>query len=1057
MVDLVVCGYGREAARALHGAVSAAKAGDPLRPVTVVVPSNHVGVGARRLLASGGLGAVAGSGVGLAAVAFVTTYRLAELLGAAALATSGRRPVSTPVLAAAVRAELAEDPGLFGPVRSHPATESALVSTYRELRDLSPAALDSLAGTGRRAAEVVRVHRAVRRRLAEAWSDEEDLLAAAAAVAPAAARELVGAMVVHLPQQLTGHGAHLLRTLARHVPTTVVAGRTGVRAADEEVARSLARLGLDPGALTAPVPVPPPVDATRTRIVTTSDGDEEVRAAVRAVVDAVRAGTRLDRIALLHAAPEPYARLAHEQLRAAGVPTNGAAVVPLAARLAGRTLLELLALPEGGFRRQDVFAWLAAAPILFEGRWAPTTAWERISREAKVVAGRLDWDAHLTQLAQQEEVRAAGLDKDDEEPDWKAARCRRTAEHALALRTFVLRLVDDLDAAASGARHWSERAAWAQRCLVALLGPAARRDAWPEAERKAAERVERAIDRLAALDDVEGPVELDVFTRTLQLELEADLGRVGRLGEGVLVGSVEMGIGLDLDLVVVLGLAEGTFPSTVRDDSLLPDGERLATAGELELRADRVERQHRHLLGALAGAGRQLLCVPRGDLRRSVGRTPSRWVLDLATHVADDGRRWWAADLTAAEAPWVQHVASFDAGLRGLRVPATDQEHRLATLLAAGGALHRCGDDGTERGAEVIAARRSATFTRFDGNLSGLRVPSPVDQVTSPTRLERWARCPHLHLVEDLLRAAAVENPEDELMITPIDKGNLIHEALERFVTEVLARPARHRPAPHEPWTADDHRRLEEIGAALCDRAEALGLTGRPIFWRRDRKRILDDLAEFLLRDSAHRARTGTSPVAAELSFGFEGLEAVALPLPDGRRLRLRGRIDRVDVATDGSIHVIDYKTGSSDRTKIEDDRIAGGTKLQLPVYALAGRLLRGAPDAPVQADYWFVTSLKGKWRRLGYPVTDDVLAHTSAAVGTIVDGIERGIFPPHPRADASTANAYRVDCSVCDPDGLGVVELRAQWERKRHDPAMMAYAELAEPLADHEPEAAPA
>ena len=41
----------------------------------------------------------------------------------------------------------------------------------------------------------------------------------------------------------------------------------------------------------------------------------------------------------------------------------------------------------------------------------------------------------------------------------------------------------------------------------------------------------------------------------------------------------------------------------------------------------------------------------------------------------------------------------------------------------------------------------------------------------------------------------------------------------------------------------------------------------------------------------------------------------------------------------------------------------------------------------------------------------------------------------------------------MCDPDGLGTVELRQHWERKRHDPAMARYADLAEP-ADHGAEA---
>ncbi|MDQ2649443.1 MAG: PD-(D/E)XK nuclease family protein [Actinomycetota bacterium] len=1038
--------HGPPAAEALRAAIVAAKGSEPLAPVTVVVPSNHVGVATRRLLASGALGPVtsSGSGVGIAAVTFVTTFRLAELLGANAVAAQGRRPVSTPVLAAAMRAELADNAGLFTPVAEHPATESALVATYRELRDLSPGALDALAATGERAAEVVRLHRAVRARLAPEWSDEEDLLLVATEVVRAGGAEPLGAVVVHLPERLTQHAAGLLRAVADQQPTTVIAATTGDPAADAEVRRSLSLLGAD--GPTAPVPLP--VDGSRTRIVTASDGDEEVRTAVRAVVDAVQAGTRLDRIAVLHATPEPYARLTHEQLHAAGMPTNGAAVLPLSARLAGRTLLELLQLPRGDFRRQDVFAWLTAAPVLHEGRWAPTTAWERISRDAAVIAGRADWEFRLSQYAAKQHQRIEAYAKQDDIEPWKVEHAQADADRALALQAFVLGTIDDLRRA-DRPKRWSEHARWAQRTIDRLLGAADRRHGWPLDEQRAAERVELALQRLGALDAIEGPVPLEVFERTLEVELEADLGRVGRFGDGVLVGSIEMGIGLDLDLLVIVGLAEGSFPSTVRDDSLLPDRERAATAGELAPRVDRIERQHRHLLGALAGARRQLLCVPRGDLRKSADRTPSRWVLDIASALA--GTRWWSTDLLHREEPWLHHVASFDAGLRTLHHPATAQEHRLRALLAAGGELHAFDDPATRQGAMAITARRSDRFTRFDGNLAGLAVPSPAERLTSATRLERWADCPFAHLVEDVLSASPVENPEDALMITPLDRGNLVHEALELFLTEVLQRPAEARPGSRTPWTPADHERLEQIGAALCDRYEALGLTGRPIFWKRDRRHLLDDLADFLYRDSVHRLTHGTSPHAVELAFGFdEGGPPIDVPLPDGRALRIRGRVDRIDVADDGTVHVVDYKTGKPDsyRGLTEEEPIAAGTRLQLPIYGLAARQHVGRSDAPVRAEYWFATK-RGRYERIGYPVTEGVLATTGEVLGTIVTSIEAGVFASRPEKDKSTS--IFIDCHACDPDGLGTVDLRRSWDRKRDDPALRTYAELAEPPAAEE------
>ncbi len=300
-----------------------------------------------------------------------------------------------------MRAALAEDPGVFGPVSSHPSTETALVEAYRELRDLSAEALDAVAAQSRRARDVVRLHREAHRALAPSWYDEEDLLDAAADVVRIGSGAVagLGRVVVYLPERLTRHGAGLLRTLAERTELVVVAGTCGDGAADAESVRSVGRLA---GRETEPPDRENPlamVDVDRTRVVTVSDADEEVRAGLRAVVAAARQGTPLDRIAVLFAGPEPYARLAYEQLTAAGLTVNGTSIMALTARVAARTLLGLLALPDGGFRRDDVFAWLAGARVHQHGRWVPATAWERLSRQAGVVGGRDDWDTLLDHLA----------------------------------------------------------------------------------------------------------------------------------------------------------------------------------------------------------------------------------------------------------------------------------------------------------------------------------------------------------------------------------------------------------------------------------------------------------------------------------------------------------------------------------------------------------------------------------------------------------------------------------------------------------------------------------
>jgi RecB family exonuclease len=1056
--------YGRPALEALARVVADAKTDDPLAPVTVVVPSNHVGVTARRMLASGAVGSVNGRGRGMIGTTFLTPYRLAELLGAPALAAAGKRPVSTPVIGAALRQALRHEPGVFGPVAEHPATEEALVAAFGELADLSTGGLDQLAAQSRRAGDVVRLCRTARAALADRWYDEADLVTRARALlrgseAPAMTTQL-GRVVIYLPQDLTRRAAALLRELASHLPgTTVIVGLTGQPKADAGVRRSLARLGLSGDALAA-APDPPtgsaawPVDQARTRIVTTSDADDEVRTAVRVVLDAVRDGVPLERMAVLYPAEMPYNRLVHEHVAAAGIPSNGQASQPLKGRVLGRTMLNLLALRDHNYRRRDVLGLLTSAPLRARenGVGPPIADWERMSRQAAVVAGRDQWDRRLAQFADELDRRAVEAEEalvlepavvdpateaDTElEPDVSGPRVlweRRRVERVHELRSQVLGVIDQIEAASATPRTWRQRVRWLRRLAADLLGPETDRETWPFDERKAAERVDAALDRLVALDDIDGPVSLDVFRRTLELELDADLGRAGRLGEGVLVGPLSLGVGLDLDLVVVLGMAEGVLPSRPNEDSLLPDAERRVVGGELNLRRDHIDRQQRQLHAALSTATDHVLCAPRGDLRASNEHVLSRWLVEMTSgggpnHVV------------------IEHVPSFAHGVTHVANPATEQEYRLRDPAALDA------DPIVRLGREMRDDRRSDRFTRFDGNLSGRPVRSPLDDIVSATRLESWAVCPHAYFLRQILRIEPVEDPADTLWITPLARGSLVHEVLEHFLGEVLVRPEGDQPPPDRPWTDDDRRLLHEIATATCAAYEERGLVGRSLFWERDRARILSRLDRFLHEDDTRRRTTRSRPIAAELAFGLPGvdLEPVDVPIADGvdgRMLRFRGAADRIDLTEDGGLRVIDYKTGRPDDYRAlspanPDDR---GTHLQLVVYGVAARAYRQEPQAPVTAEYWFIGDRPGL-TTIGYEVTDEVLTRVGTTLATIVDGIEHGVFPARPTASSSDPF---VRCRYCDPDGLGVTDRRRAWERKRRDPALVGYARLAEPDAE--------
>jgi hypothetical protein len=184
----------------LAAAVARAKDLGPLAPVTVIVPSNFVGLSARRLLGSGAL--AEGSQSGIANVSFVTPFRMAELVAADLLLDTA--PITNPVLGAAVRQVLADDPDIYRPVADHQATEAALASLFAELSNVDEAGLESIEDEGSTAAVLsVKFYRQIAAKLGR-FHTEHDLATAAADRADLGERlQPFGHVIWYLPAPVT--------------------------------------------------------------------------------------------------------------------------------------------------------------------------------------------------------------------------------------------------------------------------------------------------------------------------------------------------------------------------------------------------------------------------------------------------------------------------------------------------------------------------------------------------------------------------------------------------------------------------------------------------------------------------------------------------------------------------------------------------------------------------------------------------------------------------------------------------------------------------------------
>ena len=972
-----------DALSALARALDAAKRGDPFAPVTVAVPTNTCGVMTRRALGRAG---------GIVGVDMVTLNRLAELVAGPELAAAGRSPMSTPVVDLAIARVLAADPGSFGSVATHPSTVVALRDLHDELRLAGPAARRHLHDESRRGRHALRVSDAVTTALADDWYDEADLFTLATAIIERALPDELRNLVVYLPTELSGLALGFVAVLGRHADVELVLQLTGEPAADDDAHSIVDALGAvvrgsEPGRPASPTARP-------SAILSSTDADDEVRAAVRVVLDAARAGTPFERIAMLWPAQRPYARLVEHHLRAAEIPWNGRPGTTVAERLAPRLVLDLLDVDRRGLRRRNVFDLLADVPARdADGNHLPTASWERVSRAAGVARDD-DWDRRLGAIAVNER--------------WSAP--------ATSLRSFVADLRAELGHPAAR-RPWAEWSAWCHAQIERWLGRHTL-ERLPEAEYRAWEALTLALDRLGHLDPVGDPVTRHQFRSTLEAELDASPAREGRVGNGVTVGPLAGAVGLDVDVAVVVGAADGLLPPTPSSDPLLSETDReLAGLPTADARATRLHRQ----LLAIMGTSEVTLTHPRGDLRATARLQPSRWIAEWIDSVG------------------VRAIASHHAGLEATEFPATVTEHRLRSRyhdVRGGTPLDQVVDPAADavlaRALVLRSARDRHELTVFDGDLSGAAVPR-LDGPVSPSRLEAWVACPHAYFAHYLLEVDPVEEPGAEISISARDRGSAHHRALDLFHAAVVDGRL---PQPSADGWTDQHRHaLLEAFDEVCEGAERRGRTGRPAFWADERSRMQADLLAWLEHDSRFVRERGSIVLASEMRFGGDG--AVVIRLPDGRPIELQGSIDRVDRTGDGTLVVTDHKTGG--RSKYSDlsadDPTAGGTLFQLPSYAAAARAVFGSDDTVVRAEYGLMH--KGDYERPGYLITPEVDARVVDAIASVVAGIETGLFPNRPERPGFR---FFVSCEYCEPDRLGTAERWPEWERKRHDPRLAAW-----------------
>ena len=341
----------------------------------------------------------------------------------------------------------------------------------------------------------------------------------------------------------------------------------------------------------------------------------------------------------------------------------------------------------------------------------------------------------------------------------------------------------------------------------------------------------------------------------------------------------------DLDDVQILGLVEGEWPERQRRNVFYPR----SLVAQLEpSRPERValDEERDHVRSARA-TFRDLIGLAGERTRLSTFALESEAVVEPSSFIED--------------------VASF--GLRTERLAAVDEARVFAYEVLAEDPLAT-----GSRWARARAGNAAREPRRFQGEAGEWVLPR-----VSVSRLERYMKCPFQFYVANVLQVA--EQPEDETSRSPLERGRFLHELFETFFHEWQAR-GRGRITGDD--LADARALFEGIsGPALrsLPPAEA-GLERARLFGSAVGSGIVD-------RVFAMEAERGSGIRERLMEYELDGVFTFTGEDGADRQVKLRAKIDRVDLLDDGTFRLIDYKT-----KYVPDRRQA----LQLPIYSACVR-----------------------------------------------------------------------------------------------------------------------
>lgn len=453
----------------------------------------------------------------------------------------------------------------------------------------------------------------------------------------------------------------------------------------------------------------------------------------------------------------------------------------------------------------------------------------------------------------------------------------------------------------------------------------------------AKDKFKTCLTRVENLSDILAPekVTCGEFLRILNSVTEEEVFLPEEPGTGVSILGIEESVNSRFPYLFLADLTDGKIPRLITRIPFTNQREN-AQMGTLTLDEILREERYRFIAALLVGEKSVYLSAPQSD-----GENP------LLSSAFFERVRAKLPECRWGETAEIEYSLRKDAILAGNRI----SEGVFETALPLIGNEHNLGDI-AERALMEQYERDGTRNSAYAGIVAGdewirswLLGEFGPKHVYSPTTLETYASCPICFFMRRVLNINPL--PEVELNLSARDKGTAVHNILSTFYREWKSRGS---GKVHLAELADATNLMTEIVTkeleryafrspaweATCIQMKGSSGTGPGIF------------EKFLQKETEEEA-SPLVPSYFEFTFGMrsdanDDPASVADPVEispgeETESIRIKGRVDRIDITPEGLFAIYDYKTGSQVASRID---IGAGKALQIPLYLLAYEKISG-------------------------------------------------------------------------------------------------------------------